>query len=269
MSEKDPGGFAAPAGWKVPASLENWSDWKPLLSVIRSAPPRSALYRVRRAGQTAVDYFGDTGAGKAGLQKRVDVLRHVHDVEMPYRWPYTSMPALWALRHMTGEDLEISWTAVGASKEELATLKATALAVHRQRYQGSPIANFGRMPAGYVSSSGYNCELMHAGALFRGGPADTAEPVEPSARPLRFATSDPAGAHWGGLSWGNGEDAEAGWALRTRARDGRIDGIVLATPTNLRRHSAVLHSAAAFEVVSETQRQEHLVDLLGALRLAS
>jgi hypothetical protein len=200
-------GRYAPVGgdrswWKIPSPLQAWSPWKPLLSIVKTVPAAPGLYRLRRVGEEYPDYVGDTGSSKAGLRKRFDILRHVHDAEMPYRWPYAAMPALWALRDMSGMDLEASFVAVEATGPLLAALKATAIAIQRQDTGESPIANFGRMPPGYVSSSSYSCELIHSGGLSRGGRARTkTRDTQSSFPPAGPLDPNPSAPNWCGLRW--------------------------------------------------------------------
>ena len=81
-----------------------WSNWLPHLGCWRGdrVPTEPGLYRLRRVGQTSLDYLGQTGSGTMGLRKRLAMQAGVYADDMPYTDPHTAAPALWALRKLTG-----------------------------------------------------------------------------------------------------------------------------------------------------------------------
>src|SRR3954452_14368565 len=87
-----------------------WPAWLPLWEcwLGRTLPNVPGLYRIRRVGRDDLDYIGQTGKGGMTLKKRMGMLRGVYGEEMPYRDPHTAGPALWALRHMSQCDFEVS-----------------------------------------------------------------------------------------------------------------------------------------------------------------
>lgn len=76
--------------------LPAWSAWQPLQDSWRSPtiPALAGLYRIRREGQEALDYIGQTGTGTMTLQARLGMFRGIDGKEMPYRAPHTAGPAL-------------------------------------------------------------------------------------------------------------------------------------------------------------------------------
>ena len=158
----------------MPPSLEEpiWSEWQPLRHAGRNkAIPREAgLYRIRRVGQSHLDYIGQTGMG---LRQRLGMLSGVYRDVMPYNDPHTAGPALWAQRQL--EDCE--YEASAAVMPDLSTpqrkgQECLAIARHRQSFGHSPTFNFGRMPLGYSKSTGNNRALAESGKRRRGGITD-------------------------------------------------------------------------------------------------
>jgi hypothetical protein len=179
-----------------------WTEWVPLDQALAEPvlPADPGLYRVRRAGTREVVYIGQTGVG---IRARVRMLRGIAGGEMPYRDPHTAAPALWALVQSTGCVFEVAGLPVGGDARWRNGLEAVAIALHRQHAGKSPAANFGRMPTGYVMSSGNHARLVAAGKRFRGGVAAKSNashaPGVPPAGPL---VGDPQGPGWCGHAWG-------------------------------------------------------------------
>lgn len=182
--------------------LLNWTPWVPLLtSPSDSVIPRlPGLYRIRRAGRTELDYIGQTGMN---LGRRLAMLRGVYADEMPYRDPHTAAPALWALRHSTGCDFEVSVTSVDGSTSWRKGLEALAISLHRQEQGRSPTVEFGRVPVGYQPSSANNARLVNAGKRFRGGPAPDVvhESHTPGIPPVGPLGGNPQAPDWAGHTW--------------------------------------------------------------------
>ena len=185
-------------------TIYDWSDWNALDNAPLAAdiPALPGLYRIRRRGRDDLDYIGQTGSGGMNLRKRLAMLRGVYAAEMPYRDPHTAAPALWALRHSTGCDFEVSVSPVEGTTPWRKGLEALAIALYRQANQRSPNINFGRMPAGYVMSSGNNAKLVAAGKRFRGGYTgeNTASHLD-SIAPTGSLRCDPVQLLWGGHTW--------------------------------------------------------------------
>jgi hypothetical protein len=160
------------------------------------------LYRIRRVGWSGLDYLGQTGMGTMTLRKRISMLRGVYGPVMPYRDPHTAAPGLWALRHQTGCDFEVSVQVVEGTTQWRKTLEAVAITRYRLERGSSPTLNFGRVPAGYLMSSANNTTLVVRGRRFRGGP--TNEPAAshlPSLPPLTSTPGASTSSGWGGHCW--------------------------------------------------------------------
>jgi hypothetical protein len=145
-----------------------WSGWRQLKTVSRDAgiPSGPGLYRIHRVGHEGIDYIGQTGGS---LRQRLGMLRGAYAVEMPYNDPHTAAPGLWALRHAYDCEFEVAVTEIESSKPWRLGLEALAISLYRVDVGKSPTLNFGRMPRGYLKSSGNNQRLVAAGKRFRGG----------------------------------------------------------------------------------------------------
>jgi hypothetical protein len=178
-----------------------WTSWVPLLEAHKDPviPRLPGLYRIRRCGRTDLDYIGQTGMP---LPKRIAMLRAIVAEEMPYRAPHTAAPALWGLHHATGCSFEISVAPVAGSVAWRKGLEALAIAQYRQEHRQSPTVAFGRMPSGYVPSTGNNARLVRLGLRLRGGPTEENHPSHvPGIPPVGLLTGHPQGARWGGHRW--------------------------------------------------------------------
>jgi len=146
----------------------------------QALPACAGLYRIRlvEAGQSRVAYIGQSG----NLKERIGALRAIYRQFMPYRAPHTAAPALWAWRQLLPEShFEVSVAPFPTVPRVMRLgLECLAIALHRQQTGQSPLANFGRMPAGYRASSGNDGRLVTRGKRFRGGP--TAE-IQENHRP--------------------------------------------------------------------------------------
>jgi hypothetical protein len=179
-----------------------WTPWVPL----RTSPsdpivPRlPGLYRIRRVGRTDLDYIGQTGLR---LGQRLAMLRGAYAEEMPYRDPHTLAPALWALRHATGCDFEVSVTPIEGSTPWRKGLEALAIDLYRQEHRCSPTIEFGRVPVGYRPSSANNARLVQAGKRFRGGQAPDVVHAShaPGIPPVAPLKGDPQASRWVGHDW--------------------------------------------------------------------
>lgn len=180
-----------------------WSAWVPLEEALRGPvlPSTPGLYRIRRVGQDDLDYIGQTGSS---LRGRLRMLRGIFSLEMPYRDPHTAGPALWAVLHEEPCAFEVSVADLGGDAARRKGLEALAISLYRQRTGRSPNLNFGRMPAGYVMSSGNNARLVVAGRRFRGGPSRQSNSSHlAGVPPVGSLAGDPQGSSWGGHRWSN------------------------------------------------------------------
>jgi hypothetical protein len=190
-----------PAATTAPAVLQDWSAWQDLRGAGRDRriPAGPGLYRIRRSGgEPGLDYIGQTGWS---LRGRLGQLNGVYHAQMPYRDPHTAAPALWALRHRDGCNLEVAVIQVPGTAPQRKALEATAITLYRIDSGRSPTASFGRMPTGYQISSGNNARLAAAGRRNRGGP-DPAAPASPASAPVNgLPGADPASADWMNWTW--------------------------------------------------------------------
>lgn len=181
-----------------------WVDWLPLVRAGWDArvPRRPGLYRIRRVGFDGLDYIDQTGAGGTTLQRRLGMLEGVYGAEMPYADPHTAGPALWALRHETRCEFEVSVAVVEGTPSRRLGLEALAIALYRHERGRSPTLSFGRMPAGYRKSTGNNARLVAAGLRRRGGPDVTLrDGGDTSIPPVGPLTGDAGGSAWCGHAW--------------------------------------------------------------------
>jgi hypothetical protein len=196
-----PGPTVRSPGENMPELDLVWSSWRSLIDTFgtTSVLRVPGLYRIRRCGRADLDYIGQTGVG---LRQRLVMLRGVYADMMPYRDPHTAAPALWALRHATGCDFEVSVAAVEGDTPWRKGLEAVAIACYRQEQGRSPTIEFGRMPRGYRQSSGNNASLGASGKRFRGGPIDgSSMPDDTSIPPAGSLAGNPFGDEWCGHRW--------------------------------------------------------------------
>lgn len=178
-----------------------WTAWRPLAGAWtgRSLPEMPGLYRIRRIGAEDIDYIGQTGLR---LRDRLGMLRAVFGSEMPYRDPHTVGPALWAIRHKSGCDFEVSVAPIDGDPPWRKALECVAIALYRQERGHSPTFNFGRMPPGYLMSSANNARLAQAGRRYRGGPCSTWLPSHAAGiAPVGLLVGDPTASGWCGHQW--------------------------------------------------------------------
>jgi hypothetical protein len=136
------------------------------------------------------------------LRKRLGMQRGVYASEMPYTDPHTAAPALWALREAAECEYEVSVAPVRGTVPWRKGLEALTVALYRQEFGRSPTVNFGRMPAGFLRSSGNNRRLVQADKRFRGGPCDADQPYHlPGISPAGPLCGDPQDAWWCGHGW--------------------------------------------------------------------
>ena len=181
-----------------------WSMWKPLQNCWKGSnvPNCPGLYRLQlRAEHTSqMAYIGQSG----NLKKRVYALRHIYDEQMPYKAPHTVGPALWSWRQKVPEavfDISLALFPDLPNTFWLG-LESLAIALCRQRDFRSPLCQFGRMPEGYMSSSGNDARLALTGKRYHGGP--TQERLEchyPGMAPQGPLEGDPHTRAWGGHHW--------------------------------------------------------------------
>lgn len=145
---------------------------------------------------------------------------------MPYRDPHTAGPALWALRHATGCDFEVSVAPIAGSTPWRKGLECVAISLYRQGHGASPTVNFGRMPAGYLMSSGNNARLVAANKRFRGGPT-TEEDASHTAglAPIGELAGDPLAPHWGGHDWSAWAPFSLSTSPTSRLEAGVVNGL--------------------------------------------
>lgn len=129
----------------------DWTAWRALEGSWndRDLPGGPGLYRIRRVGQDALDYVGQTGRT---LRARLRDLQPAFGVLAPYRDPHTAGPGIWALRQL-GHTVEVSVAAVPGDGAMRLGREAVVISQHRTEFGQSPTLNFGRMPAGYAMST--------------------------------------------------------------------------------------------------------------------
>ena len=182
----------------------DWSGWVPLESASRAAriSRLPGLYRIRSVQTGRILYIGQTGRS---LKERMGALKGVYGEVMPYNAPHTAGPALWAHRIDFGEMFEVSVAVLEVDKADRMGREALEVTKRRIIDGCSPALNFGRMPRGWVKSSGNNRRLVEAGKRFRGYRLSDEEiaalPPDPSATPPATLEGDTRAADWLGLAW--------------------------------------------------------------------
>ena len=185
----------------------DWSPWAPLKGIgrDRSLSDLPGLYRIRSVETGRILYVGQTGRS---LRGRLGSLRGVFGDEMPYNDPHTVAPALWAHRIDTGETFEASVVVLDIDRAD--RMGREALEITKQRIIDgcSPAYNFGRMPFGWLKSSGNTRALAAAGKRFRGRRLSAAElaalaDLAPDATvpPPVSLEGDVRAPDWMGLGW--------------------------------------------------------------------
>jgi hypothetical protein len=136
----------------------------------------SGLYRVRVIGDGGFVYVGQS----ADLRRRLGDLCALYREEIPYNDPHTAAPCLWVMRTVEGAEFEFSVAEVAGNVVDLKTAECVVVSAHRAERGCSPVANFGRMPGGWVKSSGNTKRLTEAGRRVRGRQDPTSGPVNRS-----------------------------------------------------------------------------------------
>jgi len=188
----------------TPLSDLAWLPWVPLQGAGRNRDvlDRPGLYRIRSVETERILYIGQTGRS---LRGRLGSLGGVYGDVMPYSDPHTVAPALWAHRIDTGETFEVSVAVLEVDKAD--RMGREALEITKQRIIDgcSPAYNFGRMPSGWLKSSGNTKKLAEAGKSFRGRRMTEAELAaarpDPSVPPPATLDGDVRAADWFGLAW--------------------------------------------------------------------
>lgn len=125
---------------------------------------------------------------------------YAHD--MPYRDPHTVAPALWALRHATDCEFEVSVAVVVGSTPWRKGMEAVAIGLYRQEHGQSPTVEFGRMPTGFRRSPPNNARLVKLGKRYRGGPCDDNLPSHAlGLPPVGTLTGSPQSPEWSNRNW--------------------------------------------------------------------
>jgi len=177
-----------------------WSKWK-LLSEPKaiSAPSKRGLYMARDASSETILYVGETGA-KSGLGGRISQLRTCLRDEMPYADPHTAAPALWAYLADGGGSIEISFAIYEGDKQTRMSHEAVLISQLRDSVGESPLASFGRMPNGWIKSTGNNRSLTNSGKRHR-GERDPSQVRIPSIKSSLDISKSTTHEKWGNLGW--------------------------------------------------------------------
>jgi hypothetical protein len=163
---------------------------------------------IRSVETRKILYVGQTGRT---LKARLGELKGVYGEVMPYNDPHTVGPALWAHRTDTGETFEACVAVLQVDKADRMGREALEVTKRRIIDGCSPAYNFGRMPQGWIKSSGNNRKLVEAGRRFRGRRMDTEELAaaapDDSVPPPDTLEGDVRAADWLGLNWRDAEDS--------------------------------------------------------------
>jgi hypothetical protein len=175
-----------------------WSSWSPLddRGARLSVPRAQGLYRVRIVGESGLVYVGQT----TGLRGRLGQLRALYEDDMPYNDPHTAAPCLWVMRTEGQAAFEFSVAEFDGAGRARRAAECVLISKNRAKYGCSPTANFGRMPDGWVKSTGNNAALVRAGRRQRGfrDPSALRSADEPAVLDLHRS---PTAADWAELVW--------------------------------------------------------------------
>ena len=218
-----------------------WDPWQDLdaAEARRSVTLGSGLYRVRVRGAHNLAYVGQTSS----LRSRIGSLTVVYGSEIPYNDPHTAAPCLWVMRTEQSAAFEFSTCLLDGDAPTRKAWECLVVSQHREQFGHSPIANFGRMPNGWVKSSGNNAALKSRGGVRRGYRDDAAQ------RPLDHAcvldrVNPVVSDRWAGLDWspwgalGSAPNLTGVYRIRQHAQDRLVyigQGRILA---RLRSHQA-------------------------------
>lgn len=180
------------------ASSLTWGGWLPLADrAARLLAPRvPGLYRVRRIGTSSLAYVGQS----SNLRQRLSQLAVLYRDEIPFNDPHTAAPCLWVMRTVQGAAFDLSVAEVPGDVVALKTAECVVVSQHRAEFGRSPVANFGRMPDGWIKSSGNNRRLAETGRLVRGRQDSRGVRSVDHAQVLD-ASRDPTASDWAGLPW--------------------------------------------------------------------
>ena len=186
----------------VPAHDLAWGPWLDLSSGDdrRSVSSAAGLYKVRTRGEPDLVYVGQTSS----LRSRMQHLSVSYRDEMPYSDPHTAAPCLWVLRRKRSAEFEFSTCPLDGGTPIRKAFECVVISEHRERFGHSPIANFGRMPDGWVKSTGNTAVLAARGNRRRGYP-DASATRSPDHPCVLDRKNSPVAPRWGGLTW-------SGWA---------------------------------------------------------
>ena len=175
-----------------------WSHWFALASrdYRAAVDARAGLYRVRCVGSTGLAYVGQTST----LRRRLQQLSVLYKVEIPYNDPHTAAPGLWVLRTTQGATLEAATLVMTGDVRQRKAAECVVISEHREQIGVSPLVNFGRMPNGWVKSTGNNSALVARGGRRRGF-ADAAAIRAPDYPCCLDRTGPPTSPAWAGLPW--------------------------------------------------------------------
>ncbi|GCE31981.1 hypothetical protein KDA_74650 [Dictyobacter alpinus] len=198
----------------APFCLERvWSTWQNLEGSWREARISTCpgLYRIRIVISLHdrifpfVVYIGQSG----DLRTRMGHLKGVFGIDMPFKSPHIAGPPLWAIRQRLRQErvpacFEVSVMELrGVPKSQRLGYECVAIARHRKLQPHRFLANFGRMPRGYIAST-----FNKGAGSFRGypSPARNDSHLQNLALPGDLERGLPGGLDWCGLSWSH-------WAL--------------------------------------------------------
>ena len=163
------------------------------------------MYRVRVTGKGELAYLGQS----SNLRSRIGALKTLYRPEIPLSDPHTAAPCLWVMRTEQAAAFELSFCGAPIEVASRKGLECVAVTEYRELAGHSPAANFGRMPDGWIKSSGNNATVTARGGPFPGY-------QDPSAHRsidhvcVLDRERDPSAPAWGGLVW-------SGWADVGRA----------------------------------------------------
>jgi hypothetical protein len=168
-----------------------WGPWVPLKreAVRQTVPPRSGIYRIRRAGGNLnrLVYIGQTGhTGRTLRARLLRLAAKVNGNVCPFNDPHTAAPHLWLLHKKDGVRFECSCAPVQGDVQVLRGTEDMLLWRHRVTTGWSTEANYGRFYPGYIKSTN-----RWIGKKSAGKPGRRAAPVPEGTAIVDYSVSRP------------------------------------------------------------------------------
>jgi hypothetical protein len=174
-----------------------WSRWIAIDADLGTyklhIPASPGFYRIRAKDSTALVYIGQTGRSLL-LRTRGELARNVVRPlgSPPWNDPHTAAPLLWAYRHESGMEFEVSVAACDLPNQLRQCHEDALLYLHRQEFGHSTLCNHGRRHPLWTRASNRKDARPTTRLVL---------PVEYPSLQVATGESNPLAADWLGLAW--------------------------------------------------------------------